>query len=78
MKRVFLLIVLLSCVHSSVRSALAQEQGNRIYGNRGYYNQQRRQPPADVSGGSGDEASHGFQCAAPEGLSHKNWPACGG
>ena len=48
MKRVFLLIVLLSCAYSSVSSALAQEQGNRIYGNRGYYNQQRRQPPTNT------------------------------
>lgn len=40
MKRVFFLIVLLSCVST----AWAQEGGNRIYGNHGYYNQQRRQP----------------------------------
>ena len=45
MKRVFLLIVLLLCVYSSVN---AQESGNRIYGNRGYYNQQRRQPPTNT------------------------------
>lgn len=40
MKSLLLLIVLCSCV--SV--VFAQEGGNRIYGNRGYYNQQRRQP----------------------------------
>ena len=40
MKRVLLLIVLCSCVNV----VFAQEGGNRIYGNRGYYNQQRRQP----------------------------------
>jgi len=40
MKRIFFLIVLLSCVSA----AFAQEGGNRIYGNHGYYNQQRRQP----------------------------------
>jgi hypothetical protein len=40
MKRIFFLIVLLSCVSA----APAQEGGNRIYGNHGYYNQQRRQP----------------------------------
>ncbi|HSE32796.1 MAG TPA: SIMPL domain-containing protein [Pyrinomonadaceae bacterium] len=44
MKRVFLLIVLLSCAYSSVTSVSAQETGNRIYGNRGYYNQQRKPP----------------------------------
>jgi uncharacterized protein YggE len=40
MKRVLLLVVLCSCVNV----VFAQESGNRIYGNRGYYNQQRRQP----------------------------------
>ena len=40
MMRAFLLIVLLTCANT----AFAQESGNRIYGNRGYYNQTRRQP----------------------------------
>ena len=40
MKRLLLLVVLCSCVNV----VLAQEGGNRIYGNRGYYNQQKRQP----------------------------------
>ena len=47
MKRVFLLIVLLSCAYSSVTSISAQERGNSIYGNRGYYNQQQRKPPTN-------------------------------
>jgi uncharacterized protein YggE len=40
MKRLFLLIVMVVCVNQ----VLAQEGGNRIYGNRGYYDQNRRQP----------------------------------
>ena len=40
MRRLFFPIVLLLCVNP----VLAQESGNRIYGNRGYYNQNRRQP----------------------------------
>ncbi len=43
MKRASFLMVLL-CVLWCVGSVFAQESGNRIYGNRGYYNQQRRQP----------------------------------
>ena len=44
MKRVFLSIVLLTCASG----VFAQESGNRIYGNRGYYNQQRRQPLTNI------------------------------
>lgn len=44
MKRVFLLIVLSSCVLSNHNAVYPQESGNRIYGNRGYYNQQQRKP----------------------------------
>ena len=40
MKKTFVLLMALLCVSA----AQAQESGNRIYGNRGYYNQQRRQP----------------------------------
>ena len=52
MKRVLLLIVLCS----SVNVVFAQESGNRIYGNRGYYNQQRRQPLTN----SGTLYGHGY------------------
>ena len=48
MKRVLLLIALSSCVLSCVSAVFAQEGGNRIYGNRGYYNQQRRQPQTNT------------------------------
>lgn len=48
MKRVLLLIALSSCVLSCVSAVFAQEVGNRIYGNRGYYNQQRRQPQTNT------------------------------
>ena len=44
MKRVFLSIVLLTCASG----VFAQESGNRIYGNRGYYNQTKRQPLTNV------------------------------
>ncbi len=40
MKKAFLLFAFLSLTSA----VLAQESGNRVYGNRGYYNQQRRQP----------------------------------
>jgi uncharacterized protein YggE len=40
MKKAFLLFAFLSLSGA----VFAQEGGNRIYGNRGYYNQQRRQP----------------------------------
>ena len=48
MKRVLLLIALSSCVLSYGNAVFAQEVGNRIYGNRGYYNQQRRQPQTNT------------------------------
>jgi len=60
MKRVFLLIVLLSCVYSSVSSVNAQESGNRIYGNRGYYNQQRRQPLTNNGNLGGNNVGWGW------------------
>ena len=44
MKRVFLLIVLSSCVLSNLSAVYPQESGNRIYGNRGYYTQKRQLP----------------------------------
>jgi len=44
MKKAFLLFAFLSLASA----VLAQESGNRIYGNRGYYNQQRRQPSTNT------------------------------
>lgn len=44
MKKSILLFVLLSLAST----VFGQESGNRIYGNRGYYNQQRRQPPTNT------------------------------
>jgi uncharacterized protein YggE len=52
MKRAFLVFVLLFFVNTV---SLAQESGNRIYGNQGYYNQVRRQPAmntGNLGGGS--------------------------
>lgn len=59
MKRAFLLIVLCSCV--SV--VFAQESGNRIYGNRGYYNQQRRQPQTNTGILFGNGYGYGIEAS---------------
>ncbi|MGH9908977.1 MAG: SIMPL domain-containing protein [Pyrinomonadaceae bacterium] len=58
MRRLFLLIVSLSCVSTG----LAQESGNRIYGNYGYYNQQRRQPQTNT--GTLFTAGYGYSIEA--------------
>lgn len=44
MRKAFLVFGLLFFVNVI---SFAQESGNRIYGNRGYYNQQQRQPPTN-------------------------------
>jgi len=56
MKKLCLLFVLLSCAGT----APAQEGGNRIYGNRGYYNQQRRQPTTNTGGLLASHRSNGY------------------
>lgn len=45
MKKAFLVLGLLFFVNTV---SIAQESGNRIYGNVGYYNQTRRQPPTNT------------------------------
>jgi uncharacterized protein YggE len=60
MKKVFLLIASLSCVNA----ALAQESGNRIYGNHGYYNQQRRQPQTNTGNLFGNGNGYGYAIEA--------------
>lgn len=45
MKKAFLMLGLLFFVNAI---SFAQESGNQIYGNQGYYNQTRRQPPTNT------------------------------
>jgi hypothetical protein len=52
MMRAFLLIVSLLCTSA----VFAQESGNRIYSNRGYYNQTRRQPQTNTGNLWGNNA----------------------
>ncbi|MBD0369953.1 MAG: SIMPL domain-containing protein [Pyrinomonadaceae bacterium] len=59
MKKTFLLLALLFFAGT----VSAQESGNRIYGNRGYYNQQRRQPQTNT-GNLASNRSSGYSIEA--------------
>ncbi|HVF57036.1 MAG TPA: SIMPL domain-containing protein [Pyrinomonadaceae bacterium] len=60
MKIIFSLLVLLSFAGA----VCAQEGGNRIYGNRGYYNQQRRQPQTNSGSLATAERPTGYSIEA--------------
>src|SRR5262245_14376439 len=59
MKKTFVLFLVLWCAGS----VQAQESGNRIYGNRGYYNQQRRQPQTNNGQLFGNAPGHSIEAS---------------